>query len=109
MSIVQTSTNKVIGEPLIVFDTYADEKAAVLPKNNTDFDVTIPTNLGKADCSTPGDCVLQWFWFVCFTPCSLPRAWSSTSSTKVWRFAVGRTKIGGWPSSNVKQITDSAD
>ncbi|KAK1984429.1 hypothetical protein LZ30DRAFT_586236 [Colletotrichum cereale] len=62
-SIVDTATNKVIGEPLIVFDTYADEKLAQLPANNTDFDITMPTNLPAGKCAKAGECVVQWFWF----------------------------------------------
>ena len=56
VSIIDTKTNTAIGEPLIVFDSYADESLAALPANNTDFDVTIPTNLGGA-CAVAGDCV----------------------------------------------------
>jgi len=63
VSIVQLSTNTIIGDPLIVFDSYADENAHPLPPNNTDFEVVIPTNLGKNTCVTLGDCALQWFWF----------------------------------------------
>ncbi|TDZ49819.1 hypothetical protein CTRI78_v007827 [Colletotrichum trifolii] len=62
VSIVDTKTNKVIGDPLIVFDTYADEKLPKLPANNTDFDVTIPANLPAGSCVKAGQCVLQWFW-----------------------------------------------
>ncbi|KAK0718000.1 hypothetical protein B0T26DRAFT_310140 [Lasiosphaeria miniovina] len=63
VSIVQTATNTVLGQPLIVFDSYADEKLAVLPANNTAFSVTIPAaGLGNS-CLTAGECVLQWFWF----------------------------------------------
>lgn len=63
---------------MISFASYADEALATLPANNTNFDVTIPTDLG-ALCTVAGDCVgvfhpqakinadkckvLQWFWF----------------------------------------------
>ncbi|KAK1998621.1 hypothetical protein LX36DRAFT_748915 [Colletotrichum falcatum] len=63
VSIVNTATNKVIGEPLIVFDTYADENLAQLPANNTNFDITMPSNLPNGTCTTAGACVVQWFWF----------------------------------------------
>lgn len=63
VSIVKTATNQVLGEPLLVFDSYADENLATLPANNTDFDVTIPTTLAATDCTVAGECVLQWFWF----------------------------------------------
>ncbi|POS73913.1 hypothetical protein DHEL01_v207696 [Diaporthe helianthi] len=61
-SIVDTATNTVIGEPLISFASYADENLAVLPANNTNFNVTMPTNLGPNQCVVAGDCVMQWFW-----------------------------------------------
>lgn len=63
VSIVKTATNQVLGQPLIVFDSYADESLATLPPNNTAFSVTMPTNLAATDCAVPDDCVLQWFWF----------------------------------------------
>ncbi|KAK1467987.1 hypothetical protein CCUS01_06945 [Colletotrichum cuscutae] len=62
VSIVDTATNKVIGQPLIVFDSYADENLAALPKNNTDFDITMPSNLPAGTCAQAGQCVVQWFW-----------------------------------------------
>ncbi|KAF5514315.1 hypothetical protein CGCF413_v000439 [Colletotrichum fructicola] len=63
VSIVDTKTNKVIGQPLIVFDSYADEKLAQLPANNTNFDITMPSNLPAGTCAQAGQCVVQWFWF----------------------------------------------
>ncbi|KAL2872852.1 hypothetical protein SGCOL_012010 [Colletotrichum sp. CLE4] len=62
VSIVDTATNKVIGQPLIAFDSYADENLAALPKNNTDFDITMPSNLPAGTCAQAGQCVVQWFW-----------------------------------------------
>jgi len=62
VSVVDTATNLVIGRPLISFGTYADERLAVLPRNNTDFNVTIPDTIGE-QCAEAGACVLQWFWF----------------------------------------------
>jgi hypothetical protein len=62
-SIVDTATNTVIGQPLISFASYADEKLAELPANNTNFSVTMPTNLTGNKCAVAGECVLQWFWF----------------------------------------------
>ncbi|KAK5658254.1 hypothetical protein OQA88_2229 [Cercophora sp. LCS_1] len=66
VSIVQTSTNKIVGGILLFFDTYADEKLAEMPANNTAFGVTLPTGeAGKevqAACKQAGDCVLQWWW-----------------------------------------------
>lgn len=59
VSVVKTSTNSIIGTPLIEFSNYASN--AGMPANNTAFSVTIPDDLGS-ECSTAGDCVLQWFW-----------------------------------------------
>ncbi|KAF2661024.1 hypothetical protein K491DRAFT_648331 [Lophiostoma macrostomum CBS 122681] len=62
VSIIDLATNTVLGQPLIEFDTYADENLAVLPANNTAFSVTIPEDLGT-QCQVAGECALQWFWF----------------------------------------------
>ncbi|KAK6222711.1 hypothetical protein LQW54_000892 [Pestalotiopsis sp. IQ-011] len=62
VSIVDAATNTAIGDPLIEFDSYADESLAALPANNTDFSVTMP-QLAAGQCAQAGDCVLQWFWF----------------------------------------------
>ncbi|KAL2179656.1 uncharacterized protein P884DRAFT_172487, partial [Thermothelomyces heterothallicus CBS 202.75] len=59
VSVVKTSTNTVIGEPLIEFDNYASNNGVAA--NNTAFSVKLPSNLGGS-CATAGDCVLQWFW-----------------------------------------------
>jgi hypothetical protein len=63
VSIVKTATNVILGNALIVFDSYADEALPVLPANNTNFSITMPTNLAATDCKVAGECVLQWFWF----------------------------------------------
>ncbi|KAK0621652.1 hypothetical protein B0T17DRAFT_299083 [Bombardia bombarda] len=64
VSIVKTATNTILGDMLLVFDSYADENLAVLPANNTAFSVTIPTDaVVAAECALAGACVLQWFWF----------------------------------------------
>jgi hypothetical protein len=59
VSVVKTSTNTMIGTPLIEFSNYASN--AGVDANNTRFSVTLPETLGT-DCTTAGDCVLQWFW-----------------------------------------------
>jgi hypothetical protein len=61
VSIIDTATNKAIAPPLISFASYADEKLAELPKNNTNFDVKMPA-LPQGACSAAGQCVMQWFW-----------------------------------------------
>lgn len=62
VSIVSTKTNKVIGDELLYWDKYADERLPSLPPNNTAFEVVIPTTLGT-QCANAGDCVLQWWWY----------------------------------------------
>jgi predicted carbohydrate-binding protein with CBM5 and CBM33 domain len=60
VSIVDTARNTVIGAPLISWDVYASN-AASIPADQTNFDITIPEDLG-GQCSEPGACVIQWFW-----------------------------------------------
>ncbi|KAL4725877.1 hypothetical protein ACLX1H_006551 [Fusarium chlamydosporum] len=59
VSVVKTSTDTMIGEPLIEFENYAANSGTAA--NNTAFSVTLPSSLG-GDCTKAGDCVLQWFW-----------------------------------------------
>jgi len=61
VSIVDTKTNTLMGPPLIQFDSYADEKLAQLPANNTAFSVKVPA-MPAGMCTVPGACVMQWFW-----------------------------------------------
>jgi hypothetical protein len=60
VSIVKTSSNTVIGSPLQSWDVYGSNSAPI-PADQTSFDITIPSDLGS-ECSTAGDCVIQWFW-----------------------------------------------
>ncbi|KAJ5391486.1 hypothetical protein N7509_006976 [Penicillium cosmopolitanum] len=57
----RTSSNSVIGSPLISWSVYASTATGVT-SNETDFSVTMPDDLGSK-CSTAGDCVLQWYWY----------------------------------------------
>ncbi|KAJ6031994.1 hypothetical protein N7540_002726 [Penicillium herquei] len=61
VSVVDTSSNTVIGNPLISWSVYASTATGVAA-NNTKFSVTIPDDLSDK-CSTGGDCVLQWYWY----------------------------------------------
>lgn len=61
VSVVDTSSNSVIGSPLISWDVYASTATGVTA-NETSFSVTIPEDLGS-QCGTAGDCVLQWYWY----------------------------------------------
>lgn len=59
VSVVDTASNSVIGSPLVSQTDYASNSHTI-PAENKEFDVTIP-DVGS-QCSTPGACVLQWFW-----------------------------------------------
>ncbi|KAH7921794.1 hypothetical protein BV22DRAFT_1018642 [Leucogyrophana mollusca] len=59
VSIVDTTSNKVIAGPLYsIPDAYSTAHA--IPANQTSFSITIPS-LGS-QCSTAGKCVIQWWW-----------------------------------------------
>jgi len=59
VSIVDTASNSVISQ-LKNFDQFALTSKPI-SSDQTDFDVTIPTDLGGR-CSTAGECVIQMFW-----------------------------------------------
>ncbi|KAF7557473.1 hypothetical protein G7Z17_g747 [Cylindrodendrum hubeiense] len=59
VSVVKTSSNSVIGQPLIEFQNYASDNG--VDANNTAFSVTLPNDL-NGECATAGECVIQWFW-----------------------------------------------
>ncbi|KAH8589644.1 hypothetical protein B0O99DRAFT_522795, partial [Bisporella sp. PMI_857] len=113
VSVVDTKTNTVIGDPLIEFASYADESLAVLPANNTNFDVTIPSDLGSA-CAVAGDCVLQWFWFgtsadQTYESCVdivVPASTASASASKAQ--ATSAVAKSGASSSKVLQLSKTA-
>ncbi|KAI5117686.1 hypothetical protein M0805_003476 [Coniferiporia weirii] len=60
VSVINLKTNTVIGSPLIYFSDYASVSHSI-PANNTQFSVTLPTDLGST-CSEAGNCALQWWW-----------------------------------------------
>ncbi|KAK6064361.1 hypothetical protein SCUP515_11828 [Seiridium cupressi] len=66
VSVVDSKTNEILGQPLVSWDQgYADEKAFYAgntPKDQVDFNVTIPGDLGTS-CAVDGACVLQWWWY----------------------------------------------
>ncbi|KAJ5184435.1 Chitin-binding domain 3 [Penicillium cf. griseofulvum] len=61
VSVVDTSSNTVIGAPLISWPVYASVATGVKP-DETSFSITMPDNL-QDQCATAGDCVLQWYWY----------------------------------------------
>jgi hypothetical protein len=60
VSIVNTATNTIIGEPLITYADFADNSKTI-PANETAFTITIPSDLGDT-CATAGACVVQHYW-----------------------------------------------
>ena len=60
VSIVNTATNTIIGEPLLTYADFADN-AKSIPANETSFSITIPSDLGDT-CATAGACVVQHYW-----------------------------------------------
>jgi len=61
-SVVETSTNSIIGgQPVMAWDVYAGTSAPV-PMNKTDFSVQIPNTIPSGKCAAAGDCVVQWWW-----------------------------------------------
>jgi hypothetical protein len=67
VSVVNTKSNAVIGKPLAYWAAgYANEAefySKTLPANQTDFKITIPTNLGS-QCAEAGSCVSRNLYFV---------------------------------------------
>ncbi|GIK04721.1 hypothetical protein Aspvir_008815 [Aspergillus viridinutans] len=61
VSIVETARNIVIGNTLKSWTDYASTATGVT-KDETNFSITIPDNLGS-QCAQAGACVLQWYWY----------------------------------------------
>lgn len=59
VSVVNLQTNTMIGQPMMAWDVYASNSAGI-PKNNTEFSVTMPDV--AAECGTAGNCAVQWWW-----------------------------------------------
>lgn len=60
VSIVDTATNTIIGDELLVYDVFGST-ATTIPANETAFSLTIPSGL-ETKCATAGACVLQHYW-----------------------------------------------
>ncbi|TVY41706.1 hypothetical protein LOCC1_G005528 [Lachnellula occidentalis] len=60
VSIVNTATNAIIGEPLLTYADFGDNSKTI-PANETSFSITIPSDLGDV-CATAGACVVQHWW-----------------------------------------------
>ncbi|KAG8993385.1 hypothetical protein FRB94_013980 [Tulasnella sp. JGI-2019a] len=63
VSVVDLVKQTTIGTPLFNWPVYANSSLgpADWPKNQTDFNVTVPS-LGTK-CATGGLCAIQWFWY----------------------------------------------
>jgi hypothetical protein len=59
LTIVDTESNTVIGEPL---KTWAEWPRSGGPIEDTEFNATIPDGL-ESTCKTAGRCILQWYWY----------------------------------------------
>ncbi|KIJ62119.1 hypothetical protein HYDPIDRAFT_176665 [Hydnomerulius pinastri MD-312] len=59
VSVVDTTTNSVIGDTLYYIPN-AYSTTSPITTNETSFSITMPDVGGK--CSTAGNCVLQWWW-----------------------------------------------
>jgi hypothetical protein len=61
VSVVKTSSDTVIGKPMISWDEYALTSSPISAHPDwTSFDITMP-DVGS-ECSKAGDCVIQWYW-----------------------------------------------
>lgn len=61
VSIVKTSSDTVIGSPLISWDKYALTSSPISQHPDwTSFDITMPDV--STECANAGDCVIQWYW-----------------------------------------------
>lgn len=59
VSVVSTSSGSVLGSALKSWDEYASNSYTI-PEDQKEFSITIPEE--ASECSSPGDCVIQWFW-----------------------------------------------
>ncbi|KAI3609270.1 chitin binding [Moniliophthora roreri] len=62
VSVVDLKAQKATSR-LFTWPVYADETLgpSKWPKNETDFNITVPDMAGK--CSQAGACAIQWFWY----------------------------------------------
>lgn len=96
VSIINTATNSIIGDMLLVYDDFADNSKAI-PANETSFSITIPSNLGST-CSVAGACVVQHYW----NAKSIDQTYESCID-----FTVGGSNSGSTSSSTVGATSSS--
>ncbi|KAJ5613971.1 hypothetical protein N7528_007625 [Penicillium herquei] len=102
VSVVDTSTNTVIGNPLISWSVYASTATGVAA-NNTQFSVTIPDDLSDK-CSTGGDCVLQWYWYAA----SIDQTYEACVDFTVDESGSGSTASSSSTSSTTSSVSTSS-
>ncbi|XP_006457068.1 hypothetical protein AGABI2DRAFT_181426 [Agaricus bisporus var. bisporus H97] len=63
VSVVDLASQTTIGKPLFNWPVYTNNSLGPpnWPKNETNFDVTIPSGL-DAICDAPNKCAIQWWW-----------------------------------------------
>jgi predicted carbohydrate-binding protein with CBM5 and CBM33 domain len=61
VSIVNAQDNTMMGQMMMYWADYASTKTGV-QKNQTDFSVTIPSDVPAGSCTQAGQCVVQWWW-----------------------------------------------
>ncbi|KAL4787439.1 hypothetical protein BJX76DRAFT_354152 [Aspergillus varians] len=98
VSVVDTSTNSVIGSPLKEWTSDYASTATGVTEDDTNFSVTIPEDLGS-QCSEAGACVLQWYWYAE----SIDQTYESCVD-----FTVGGSSSGSSSSSSASTTTASA-
>ena len=59
VTVVDLSTNSVVGEAMQYWSVYASNSATI-PTNNTQFSITMPDV--SSTCGTAGTCVIAWVW-----------------------------------------------
>ncbi|KAI8623617.1 hypothetical protein F5Y19DRAFT_481532 [Xylariaceae sp. FL1651] len=70
VSVVDLASNVVIGDQLLYWANWPDSTSGP-PRNDTDFNITIPGNLGSA-CDIGGKCAIQWYWWPISNSQTLP-------------------------------------
>lgn len=64
VSVIDLKSNKIIGQPLKLWDEY-DLPQEPVPEDNYKWTVKIPDL--KNVCKQPGDCAIQWYWYSAFS------------------------------------------
>ncbi|KAE8355099.1 chitin binding domain-containing protein [Aspergillus coremiiformis] len=98
VSVVDTTSNTVIGQPLKSWTDYASVASGV-KESDKKFSVTLPTDLGSK-CSKPGACVLQWYWFAQ----SIDQTYESCVDFTVGGSGAGFASVASQPASSAASV-----